>query len=84
MSSIINNVFPCPFCGKTKTKIEYKTKTKHYPTTSTQVTCSVRCNCCHARGSTVTKVFQVKQFKGDTELEQLAIDKWNTRYKNGG
>lgn len=80
MSSIINNVFPCPFCGNQKLKVECKTKRLYYPTTSIQATCSVRCNCCHARGGTITKVYQVTQWKGDTHLEQQAIRKWNKRY----
>lgn len=80
MSSIINNIFPCPFCGNQKLKVEYKTKRLYYPTTSIQATCSVRCNCCHARGGTVTKVYQITQWKGDTYLEQQAIRKWNKRF----
>lgn len=76
----MSEIIPCPFCGNQKLKVECKTKRLYYPTTSIQATCSVRCNCCHARGGTITKVYQVKQWKGDTYLEQQAIRKWNKRY----
>ena len=43
----------CPFCGSAKLKIDRKSKFVHYKNVY-YVTVSVRCNCCHGRGGTVS------------------------------
>lgn len=66
----------CPFCKGVKTKIEYKTKNIHG--NRKYITCSVRCNICHARGSVASKIIEGRNFSGyDVELAMDAIKLWN-------
>lgn len=74
----------CPFCGKTKLKIEYKTDNKKYIKGKKYkaITGSMRCNCCHARGPTITIAYDSKEVsmmqvkdKLDIQLEEA----WNNR-----
>lgn len=67
----------CPFCGSSKSKlvkkkINYKGK-KAYAA-------SIRCNCCNARGGTVTNLTIPYAIKED--VEQETIDRWNRRAEN--
>ena len=76
----------CPFCGVDKLKIESKTKDISYRHVR-QHTLSVRCNKCHARGGTVSGEIGNYSFgtpKSEKlttlkELEEKAIEAWNTR-----
>lgn len=76
----------CPFCGGDKLKIESKTKDISYRYVR-QHTLSVRCNKCHARGGTVSGEIGNYSFgtpKSEKlttlkELEEKAIEAWNTR-----
>ena len=78
---------PCPFCGSTKLKIERK-QSRNVGRTATH-TYSVRCNVCHARGSTVsgrivkdprTFCSQTPEWSmTDEVLEENAIEAWNRR-----
>lgn len=78
---------PCPFCGKTKFKIERKSWL------AGMYTYSVRCNVCHAQGSTVSGRIMSgpwalcpqtpEWFMTDKILEEKAIEAWNRRADNG-
>ena len=72
---------PCPFCGKDKLSLDCKSKneSKGYYRTYT-----VRCNSCFARGGTVSGYISAKRnwnvtIISDSELQQKAIELWNTR-----
>lgn len=82
----------CPFCGSFKLKVESKTKNEfciELHRTIQNRTYSMRCNNCHARGSTVSgrlKPFGViipKEFEHlfttEDVLKAACIKKWNTR-----
>lgn len=65
---------PCPFCGSTLLKLEKKnTKYKGHKA----YIASVRCNCCHARGGTVTNLSIPYAVKED--VENTACLLWNDR-----
>lgn len=78
------NMIPCPFCGGVKLKIDSKQK---FEGCGYRVTCSVRCNSCHARGGTVSGIVPMKmtepradvQYTTAKALEEQAILKWNRR-----
>lgn len=72
-----NELKPCPFCGSTKLKL-VKKATKYHGRKAYRA--SVRCNCCHARGGTVTNLTIPYAVKED--VEQEAIDRWNRRANN--
>ena len=88
---------PCPFCGSTKTKLASKRAKAGYTGIDAivyQMSYSVRCNVCHARGSTYggkviashLDVYRNNIPKWATtyeELEELAVEAWNRRAKNG-
>lgn len=74
----------CPFCGKDKLKVDSKrsNRPKHIDGVKYYTyTLSVRCNCCHARGPSISR--DVKAFNGGTvvteDFEQLVFDAWNNR-----
>lgn len=73
----------CPFCDATKLSVECKTSRD---SCGTRETYAVRCNCCHARGGTVSGyvkpgVYMTKKIEivSSAELITKAIEKWNTR-----
>lgn len=74
----------CPFCGKSKLKVEVKSPSKKYVkgTPYYIITGSIRCNCCHARGPTQSLVFD-KQIMTTLEAEKKLtiqlIELWNSR-----
>ena len=82
---------PCPFCGSEKLKIEKKNKKTRYHVNGNlyNYTASVRCNACHARGSTVSGWVRNRRYVEDTEwlpeeipeqnLDESAIKEWNKR-----
>ena len=73
----------CPFCGKSKTSIECKSKNDFKGQYRTY---SVRCNVCHARGSTVSGYVSKNLYchqdvtiTSAAELKAKAIELWNNR-----
>ena len=65
---------PCPFCGSNKVKlVKKKTKYKGH----NAYVASVRCNCCHARGGTVTNLTVPYAVKEDVEYRAFKL--WNMR-----
>lgn len=72
---------PCPFCGSTKLKIDQSSsqrKNRHRTNYDEWVlyrhyVMSVRCNCCHARGSTVSGNIVVM-----STMVELGIDRYAT------
>ncbi len=68
---------PCPFCGGDRLKLVRKKI--NYKGHKAYVA-SVRCNCCHARGGTVTNLTIPYAVKEDVERE--AADRWNRRIGN--
>lgn len=84
---------PCPFCGKTKLKLESKSVHAGWTGIDARVereTYSVRCNVCHARGGTVggkviksqLHIYQDRMPTWATTSEALkeeAIEVWNRR-----
>ena len=69
---------PCPFCGSTNLKLEKKRTV--YKGHKAYVA-SIRCNCCHARGGTVTNLTIPYAVKED--VENTAYQLWNRRNHNG-
>ena len=74
----------CPFCGKTKLKIDARKGKFNYINGEKYIyyTASVRCNCCHARGPAVSKKFLEKSTSQVTILNALseeAYNAWNNR-----
>ena len=81
----------CPFCGGSKLKVEKKNGESGYNCLDYLVqrhTYSVRCNCCHARGSAFggKVIISSNLFLDlpewattDVELERKAIEAWNRR-----
>lgn len=86
-----NELKPCPFCGSAKLKVESKSVLAGYTGLEErveQITYSVRCNLCHARGGAVggkviTSLAQIRKrpewATTETELEDRAIEAWNRR-----
>lgn len=86
---------PCPFCGGNKLKIDKKSRLAGYNGLDhrvNQVTYSVRCNTCHARGGAVggKVIEQYHYYKTNgivlpdwattpDELKTKAIEAWNRR-----
>ena len=61
---------PCPFCGYDKLKLDKKQR-------NSNITYSVRCNRCHARGgSSGTSIFSYEE---QDKAKNEAIRKWNKR-----
>ncbi len=73
-----NQLKPCPFCGSMKLKLERKS-TKYKGKKA--YVASIRCNCCHARGGTVTNLTIPYAVKED--VENATIKAWNRRVENG-
>ena len=79
----------CPFCGKDKLKIDCKSVLDGWIAGNWRVerhTYSVRCSCCHARGTAVGgKVCDYlpeprpNYLTTDKELMNKAIETWNKR-----
>lgn len=82
----------CPFCKGTKMRIEMKKKGERYYGEGKileNYTATVRCNCCHARGSTVSGWVRNRKFVDEkewleneidvSELHKKAVEVWNTR-----
>ena len=70
----------CPFCGKDKLKVD--SKSGHRFTSGKKVntlTGSVRCNCCHGRGPTVTVSYMGQCIGILEQLEEKAFEAWNMR-----
>ena len=69
-----NNTYlkPCPFCGGASLKVD--TVTHYNQKSGYTYTASVRCNKCHARGSTARGGF--------TEAENMAVLNWNYRQRD--
>lgn len=70
----MNELKPCPFCGSDKLKLVKKRTTYHG---HKAYVASVRCNCCNARGGTVTNLTIPYAVKEDVEAE--ATRRWNRR-----
>lgn len=80
---------PCPFCGSNKLKLESKNGRIHYHEKDgmrqwQNVVFSVRCNSCHARGSTTSADLPTMGMYGDLVTKknnaiERAIEAWNTR-----
>lgn len=92
----MNELKPCPFCGSNKLKIEassYKRR-NHQRTYNGEwilyrhCVMSVRCNCCHCRGSTVSGDFVIQpklELDGYTTVKDIknkSIEAWNRRADN--
>lgn len=76
-------VWECPFCQKTKTKVESKVSDSIKRIGGIYMarhSGSVRCNCCHARGPTVHTWLALGQCGADKVLADQAIAAWNRRY----
>lgn len=61
---------PCPFCGWDKLKLDKKQR-------NSNVTYSVRCNRCHARGGVGGA--SAYDYEGLNKAKSEAIRKWNER-----
>ena len=81
---------PCPFCGSTKLKVERKSRRVGWTGLDVPVnnmTYSVRCNKCHARGPAgggrvllyTLNLPLPKWAKTQAELHEQAIEAWNRR-----
>lgn len=72
----------CPFCGKDKLKIEIKQANKKvYKGAKSfyRITSSVRCNCCHSRGTTTSVLVENIDSETIIEIEHNATNIWNNR-----
>ena len=71
----------CPFCGSDKLSIVHKNCAKKKPWLRwTEMTFSVRCNVCHARGPAFSKfIYDEEKTKAIEEAETAACEKWNMR-----
>lgn len=70
----------CPFCGSDKLKVGHKTKYKDPWKKIIHMNFYVICNCCHARGGTVSgDIPYGDQSEALTEAKEKAIEKWNMR-----
>ena len=68
---------PCPFCGSTSLKIESKHNGQWSGTGTHSAT--VRCNKCHARGSTASSKAGKKIYSASEEAKSKAVELWNRR-----
>lgn len=87
----MNELKPCPFCGGEKLKVELKVSSMYKAGLKgvEPYTFSVRCNKCHARGSTVSGYLRnafcslteeaEKVLETREQLENKAIEAWNRR-----
>lgn len=72
----------CPFCGKTKLKVDSK---KGRPAGWVDgehlfyYVVSVRCNCCHARGPSVSIKIPESSTNAVELCEEAAFKAWNNR-----
>lgn len=87
---------PCPFCGSSKSSIKSKSHVAGWTGIDARVdemTFSVRCNVCHARGGTVsgkvitTLLYMYKDHMPEwatraETLKQKAAEMWNRRADN--
>lgn len=71
----------CPFCGSDKLSIVHKNGSKKKWLRWTEMTFSVRCNVCHARGPVFSKFIyeEEEKMKAIKEAETAACEKRNTR-----
>ena len=82
----------CPFCGKDKIKVEFKSKLVGHNGLDYnvyQISMSVRCNCCHARGPVVSgkviptmddRLYDMPKWATTrSQLELKAFKLWNNR-----
>lgn len=79
-----NELKPCPFCGKTKFKIDSKKSTSCNWSSEKQKmeylhVVTVRCNCCHTRGPTVSVYLENGHYNVTELLQSEAADVWNRR-----
>lgn len=89
----------CPFCGSNKLKIESSSSQRrnHQRTYHGEwvlyrhYVMSVRCNCCHARGTTVSgdvvvmpkmAEFELDGYTTVENIENMAVEAWNERDEN--
>lgn len=70
---------PCPFCGSTSLKIESKHNGQWCNTGTHSAT--VRCNKCHARGSTASSKAGKSVHTASDEAKSKAVELWNRRVK---
>ena len=74
----------CPYCGSEKLKVDSK-KQNHmkYDKQSGKYmevhTGSMRCNCCHSRGPTVSVTVPVNTYNVLEQVKAAVIQKWNDR-----
>lgn len=61
---------PCPFCGYDKLKLDQKMR-------GSNITYSVRCNRCHARGG--SRGASIYSYEEQNKAQNEAIRKWNKR-----
>lgn len=76
----------CPFCGKTKIKVESKESNNRRIIKGIRysgITASVRCNTCHARGPTVGGLYKtgnsLQRQKVIEECQKEALKAWVLR-----
>ena len=87
----MNELKPCPFCGGEKLKVEHKVSSMYKAGLKgvEPYTFSVRCNKCHARGTTVFGYLRCgicglsedaeKVVETRGQLENKATEAWNRR-----
>ena len=79
----MNNILkPCPFCGSTSLKVESKHNGQWRGTGTHSAT--VRCNKCHARGSTASSKAGKHIYSASEEARNKAIELWNKREGSNG
>lgn len=70
----------CPFCGSDKLSIIHNNRAKKRWLRWTEMTVSVRCNVCHAKGPEFSKfIYEEERMKAIEEAEKAACEKWNMR-----
>lgn len=72
-----NELKPCPFCGSTSLKVESKHNGQWHDSGTHSAT--VRCNKCHARGSTASSKAGKRVYSASEEAKAKAIELWNRR-----
>ena len=69
-----------PFVGSEKLKVGHKTKFKDPWKKIVRMSFYVMCNCCRAKGSTISKeIHYDDQAEEISKAKDLAIEKWNMR-----